>query len=107
MTSEPGVDRWETICRECAETGADVLGNDGWMRHEECARDLNQWPHVEHPGVNEVLGASVRVYKGGDVSVVPSLRNITARLGVTQLADRLGNIDEDYDTLNPEVAARV
>jgi len=92
------------ICRECAETGATVLGNDGYYRHDDCARDVNSWPYLE--GRERVLGASITAYRGGNVRVTPSLRHITSRLGVTQLARRLGTLDDDYVTLHPGVSMR-
>jgi len=92
------------ICRECAEIGATDLGNDGYYRHDDCARDVNSWPNLE--GRDRVLGASITAYTGGNVRVTPSLRHNTSRLGVTQLARRLGTLDEDYVTLHPRTTLR-
>ena len=89
------------ICRECAETGATVLGNDGNYRHNDCARDMNSWPYLE--GRDRVLGASITAYRGGEVRVTPSLRHITSRLDVAQFARRLAVLDDDYVTLHPSV----
>lgn len=87
------------ICRECYDTGATVRGNDGWMRHESCARDKNWWPH--NVGRESLLGADVSTYIGGDVRVIPDLIHTTSRLTVMGLAARFGERGVDYETLHP------
>lgn len=98
---ERGTDPAFNICRECAETGATHRGNDGWLRHESCAREKDEWPYLT--GQGRVLGANLRAYDGGKVRIIPALRHMTTRMGVRQLASRLGTIDEDYETLHPDL----
>jgi hypothetical protein len=92
------IDAEYRICRECADTGATVRGNDGWFRHDDCARERNEWPY--RAGQSRLLGCRVVCYDGGGVSVVRSLAHgPTSVLAVRQLADRYGEEGADYDRL--------
>jgi hypothetical protein len=88
------------ICRECADTGATVRGNDGWHRHEACAKAKDQRPYVE--GVQQLAGVGVTAYTGGKVSVYRRLTgSVTNRMAITRLASLYGELGEDYETLHP------
>jgi hypothetical protein len=88
------------ICRECADTGATVLGNDGWYRHEDCARERNRHPY--RAGQDRLLGCRVVCYEAGEVRVVRGLvHNVTSDLAVRDLADRYGERGRDYERITP------
>ena len=88
------------ICRECADSGASTLGNDGWYRHRDCASSVNSHPHKMRQ--TRLAGCRVIPYQGGDVAVVRgAVHSVTSRLTVTGLAQRYGERGVDFDRLTP------
>jgi hypothetical protein len=98
--SEREPDAEYRICRECADTGATLLGNDGWYRHKDCAAERNRHPYRE--GASRLLGCRAVCYQAGEVCVVRDLvHSVTSDLAVRRLAKRYGERGRDYERVTP------
>lgn len=64
-------------------------------------RGAHTWPYLR--GRSRLLGATVSVFDSGRVQVTPSMKHVTGSLAVKTLAQRLGELHRDYETLNPDV----
>lgn len=102
MTDREQVEECVTRCHHCFRRGATVEGLDGEMYHDHCAHERGRRPYLA--GQDRLLGAKLTAYDGGRVQVTPSLRHLSTRLGVLQLADRMAEMGEDYETLHPELS---